>query len=102
MQSWLAAAGGLARCTGPALVTYLLVSEGPRWTFLSIEALLILALAVTICSLGRLIPYHKYILKNKTVTTGTQKQSQHLITYSISSSSSSSSSGNCSLESVTV
>ena len=63
LQSWLAAVGGIARTLGPALVTYMYVLAGPRWTFLTVDGLLIAALLVLGVCYKRLIPYHVMVLK---------------------------------------
>jgi len=64
----MAAVGGIARTAGPALVTYLYVLAGPRWTFLSVDGLLIGAILLIIVSYKRLIPYHIMVLKkNKNI-----------------------------------
>ena len=63
LQSWLAAVGGIARTVGPALVTYMYVLAGPRWTFLTVDGFLIAALLVMVLCYKRLIPYHVMVLK---------------------------------------
>ena len=63
LQSWLAAVGGVARTVGPALVTYMYVLAGPRWTFLTVDGFLIAALLVMTFCYKRLIPYHVMVLK---------------------------------------
>ena len=59
----MAAVGGIARTAGPAFVTYLYVLAGPRFTFLSVDGLLIGAILLLIASYKRLIPYHIMVLK---------------------------------------
>ena len=63
LQSWLAAVGGIARTVGPAIVTYMYVLAGPRWTFLTVDGFLIAALLVMAFCYKRLIPYHVMVLK---------------------------------------
>lgn len=63
LQSWFAAVGGIARTAGPAFVTYMYISSGPRWTFISADGLLILAILVAVIGYKRLIPYHVFVLK---------------------------------------
>lgn len=64
MQSWFSAVGGIARSTGPAYVTYMYVSTGPRSTFLSINSLLLLSLLFIVILFKRLVPYHKFVVRS--------------------------------------
>ena len=63
MQSWFSAVGGIAKGTGPAYITYIYVSTGPRWTFLSITGLLLLSLLFVMILFKRLVPYHKVAIR---------------------------------------
>ena len=78
----MAAVGGVARTAGPALVTYMYVLLGPRWTFLSVDGLLIAAILVIIVTYKRLIPYHVMVLKKSkdfiTLDTGEVESSRRL------------------------
>lgn len=63
LQSWLAAVGGVARTAGPALVTYMYVLLGPRWTFLSTDGLVVAAILILIICYKRMIPFHVMVVK---------------------------------------
>ena len=93
MQSWLAAVGGLARTAGPAAVTYMYVKVGPRWTFLSVDGLIIISILVLIISYKRLIPYHLYILKKNENKVKLISEENFTLTESTDSSSTNASSG---------
>ncbi|XP_066911028.1 major facilitator superfamily domain-containing protein 8-like isoform X3 [Clytia hemisphaerica] len=79
LQSWLAAVGGVARTAGPALVTYMYVLAGPRWTFLTVDGFLIAALLVIAVCYKRLVPYHLMVLKkNKNIISTDIEKNQML------------------------
>ena len=65
MQSCYGATGGLARIVSPLLVTYLYANFGPRWTFVSVDSLVVLAVVVLLCTYRRLVPYHLYVLHRR-------------------------------------
>ena len=67
MQSWFGAVGGLARIVAPILVTYLYTNFGPRWTFISVDSLVVLSMLLFMVTAKKLIPYHLYILKTNTM-----------------------------------
>jgi len=62
MQSWFGATGGVARIVSPLLVTYLYANFGPRWTFVSIDSLVVFAIIILLLTHRRLIPYHLFVL----------------------------------------
>jgi len=86
LQSWFAASGGLARTSGPALVSYLFVTYGPRWTFLSIIFILLFALTILVFSYHKLIPYHIYIIQKKKSIVHVLTNRDRLLTCSVTSS----------------
>ena len=49
----------------PLLVTYLYANFAPRWTFVSVDSLVVLAVVVLLCTYRRLIPYHLYVLHKR-------------------------------------
>lgn len=62
MQSWFGAIGGIARITAPVIITYSYVDLGPRWTFISEDAFVLLSIFIFIFSYRKLVPYHKFII----------------------------------------
>ena len=44
-------------------VTYMYVNTGPRWTFLSTDGVVIIAILIATLAYKRLIPYHIHVLK---------------------------------------
>ena len=68
MQSWFGAVGGLARIVAPILVTHLYTNFGPRWTFISVDTLVVMCILLFIVTSKKLIPYHMYVLGKTTNT----------------------------------
>lgn len=66
MQSWFGAIGGMSRITAPVLVTYLYVEFGPRWTFISVDSLVVLSMLIFLVTYQRLLPFHMFVLKKNT------------------------------------
>jgi len=78
MQSWFSAVGGMARSTGPALVSYMYVSFGPRWTFGGADALILITMLALCVGYKTLVPYHKYIVKKKYMISSTSTVESNL------------------------
>ena len=62
MMSYLAAVGGTARVVGPSMVTNMYVTVGPRWTFITIDVIIVLSIFVMIIAWKRLVPFHLHII----------------------------------------
>ncbi|XP_057315275.1 major facilitator superfamily domain-containing protein 8-like isoform X2 [Hydractinia symbiolongicarpus] len=85
MQSWFAATGGAARTIGPALVTYAYVEIGPRWTFFSVDGLLMISTVLLILAYKKLIPYHLFVLRKNKAALVTIDDDKLALTGSLSS-----------------
>ena len=64
MQSCFSAVGGIVRSTGPANITYVYVSTGPRSTFLSINGLLLISRLFIVILFRLLVPYRKFVVRS--------------------------------------
>ena len=62
MMAWLGTVGGLSRVVGPTATTNAYTRSGPRWTFIGVDILQVLAIILIACIYKKLVPYHVYIL----------------------------------------
>ena len=53
--------GSAARIVGPLVSMYFYGRYGPRWTFLLIDAFLIIVLFIVIATYKRNVPYDQYV-----------------------------------------
>ena len=62
MMAWLGTVGSLSRVVGPTATTNAYARSGPRWTFVGVDILQVLAIILIACIYKKLVPYHVYIL----------------------------------------
>ena len=91
MQSWYGATGGIARISAPVFITYLYVDLGPRWTFISVDSLVVVSILIFVFTYNRLIPYHLFVLNkndnivNKPIEANSKLDNKHLSDIKINS-----------------